>query len=83
MEWISAPECSSMARPDELYLNDGTGHFTPVSWTNGAFLDEDGLKLSHAPLDWGLSAAFHDLNGDGWPDLYMSATIIGPPTGFG
>ena len=28
--------------PDFLYLNDGNGHFTPVSWTNGAFLDETG-----------------------------------------
>ena len=57
--------------PDELYLNDGSGHFTQVSWTDGAFLDEEGRRLSHAPLDWGLTAAFHDLNGDGWPDLYV------------
>ena len=57
--------------PDLLYLNDGNGHFTPVSWVKGAFRDEIGQALTHAPLDWGLTAAFHDLNGDGFPDLYV------------
>jgi hypothetical protein len=56
---------------DTLYLNDGTGRFTAVSWTGGAFLDEEGKVLRGAPLDWGLSAAFRDLNGDGAPDLYV------------
>jgi hypothetical protein len=28
--------------PDVLYLNDGKGHFRQVSWTGGAFLDEEG-----------------------------------------
>ena len=53
-----------------LYLNDGKGRFTPVSWTNGSFLDEGGKPLTGPPLDWSLSAAFHDLNGDGAPDIY-------------
>ncbi|HVR35026.1 MAG TPA: VCBS repeat-containing protein, partial [Methylomirabilota bacterium] len=35
------------------------------------FLDEDGRKLSAAPLDWGLAAMFRDLNGDSLPDLYV------------
>ncbi len=65
------PRLFQYGEPDELYLNDGTGHFTPVSWTDGAFLDEEGVKLSQAPLDWGLSASFRDLNGDGRPDLYV------------
>src|SRR5258705_6786793 len=39
-----------------LYLNDGKGNFTPLSWTNGAFLDEYGKPLLDAPRDWGLSA---------------------------
>jgi hypothetical protein len=43
----------------------------PVSWTDGAFLDEDGNKLSQPPRDWGLTAMFRDLNGDGFPDLYV------------
>ena len=57
--------------PDVLYLNDGRGHFAPVSWTNGAFLDEQGQSLSQPPLDWGLSVMFRDLNGDGAPDIYV------------
>jgi hypothetical protein len=57
--------------PDALYLNDGKGKFTAVSWTDGAFLDADGRKLERAPLDWGLTAIFHDANGDGAPDLYV------------
>jgi hypothetical protein len=57
--------------PSLAYLNDGNGHFTPLSWTNGAFLDEKGKPLAGPPLDWSLTAAFRDLNGDGAPDLYV------------
>ncbi len=57
--------------PDALYLNDGKGHFTAQSWTDGTFLDADGKKLDGPPLDWGLTAIFHDANGDGAPDLYV------------
>ena len=57
--------------PDQLYLNDGHGHFAPMSWTGGRFRNEDGRPLIQAPLDWGLTATFRDLNGDGFPDLYV------------
>ncbi len=57
--------------PDALFLNDGAAHFRVVPWTTGVFLDESGKPLTKPPLDWGLSAAFHDLNGDGYPDLYV------------
>ena len=57
--------------PDVLYLNNGRGHFNPVPWTDGKFLDDEGKPLSSPPKDWGLSAAFHDVNGDGAPDLYV------------
>ena len=57
--------------PDQLYLNDGKAHFTPVSWTNGVFLDQDGKTLVAPPKEWGLSAMFRDVNGDGAPDLYV------------
>ncbi len=57
--------------PDLVYLNDGKGHFTPLSWTNGAFLDEDGKPLTSPPQDWGNAAAFRDLNGNGAPDIYV------------
>ena len=56
---------------DILYRNDGKGHFLPVSWTGGAFLDEAGRPLKDAPREWGQSAMFRDLNGDGAPDLYV------------
>jgi enediyne biosynthesis protein E4 len=57
--------------PDILYLNDGKGRFTPVSWIDGSFKDEQGVPLQRAFFDWGLTAAFCDLNNDGAPDLYV------------
>jgi hypothetical protein len=57
--------------PDVLYLNNGKSGFTPVPWTGGNFLDEDGRPLGRAPLDWGLSAGFRDIDGDLDPDLYV------------
>ncbi|MBK9139495.1 MAG: VCBS repeat-containing protein [Verrucomicrobia bacterium] len=56
--------------PDFLYRNDGRGRFSPLSWTGGTFLDEEGRPLRRPPHDWTLSAMFRDLNGDGHPDLY-------------
>src|SRR5262249_24509702 len=44
--------------PDVLLRNDGNGHFTPLSFTDGTFLDEDGRPLAKPPLDWGLSVMF-------------------------
>jgi hypothetical protein len=64
--------------PDILYLNDGTGHFTAVSWTDGRFVDEDGRPLSAPPRDWSLSAMFRDLNADGAPDLYVCGDFDSP-----
>ena len=59
------------SEPSLIYLNDGKGHFTPLSWTNGTFLDESGQPLTAPPRDWSLTAAFRDLNGDGAPDIYV------------
>lgn len=56
---------------DVVYRNDGRGHFTPIPWMQGAFLDEDGKALTEPPLDWGLSVMIRDLNGDGRPDIYV------------
>ncbi|MBI1839768.1 MAG: VCBS repeat-containing protein [Verrucomicrobia bacterium] len=55
---------------DALYLNDGTGHFKAVPWNSDAFLDEEG-RPKPAPLDFGLSAQIRDMNGDGFPDIYV------------
>ena len=57
--------------PDTLYLNNGNGTFSPVSWTGGAFLDEHGQPLKSEPYDMGLSVMFRDINGDGAPDIYV------------
>ena len=57
--------------PDVMYINDGHGHFSAVPWTNGRFRDEQGRALQKAPLDWGLTVVCRDLNGDGFPDLYV------------
>jgi hypothetical protein len=57
--------------PDVLYLNDGKGHFSALSWTDGSFLDENGQPLAFPPADWALSAMFRDIDGDGAPDLYV------------
>ena len=57
--------------PDRLYLNKGGGVFTEVSWAGGRFRDELDRPLSAPPRDWGLTASFRDLNGDGAPDLYV------------
>jgi hypothetical protein len=64
--------------PDVLYRNIGGTNFAAVSFTNGNFLDEDGQPLAHAPLDWGLSAMFRDINGDGLPDLYVCNDFQSP-----
>ncbi len=60
-----------LGEPAVLYLNNGKGDFAPVPWTGGTFLDEDGKPVTATFWDLGLSAAFHDLNGDGAPDLYI------------
>ena len=62
---------------DVLFRNSGHGRFIPVSWTNGAFLDESGSPIQ-TPYDWGLSAMFRDLNSDGAPDLYVCNDFQSP-----
>ena len=57
--------------PSAVYLNDGHGHFTPLSWMDGTFLDEDGKALKELPMDLSLSVVMRDINGDGIPDIYV------------
>ena len=67
-----------LGEPDVLYLNDGHGKFTPVSWTDGTFLDEDGKPLAAAPWDQSLTVLFRDINGDSWPDIYVCSDASTP-----
>lgn len=68
-----------LGEPDVLYLNDGKGKFTPVSWTDGTyFQDENGKRLTETPRDQGLTVAFRDLNADGYPDIYVCNDAFTP-----
>jgi len=62
---------------DILFLNAGNARFVPVSWTKGSFLGENGEPV-RTPYDWGMSAMFRDLNGDGAPDLYVCNDFQSP-----
>jgi hypothetical protein len=75
----SGPQIVEKGEPDILYLNDGAGKFTAVSWIDGRFLDEDGKPLRAPPRNWGLAAMFRDLNNDGAPDLYICNDFIDSP----
>ena len=59
-----------VGEPDVLYLNDGSGRFTPLPWNSEFFLDESGQPREE-PWDFGLSALFRDVDLDGDPDLYV------------
>src|SRR2546428_2960129 len=62
---------------DGLYRNDGQGHFTPIQFEPGVFMNEEG-KAIPPYRDWGLSVMFRDLNGDGIPDLYVCNDNVSP-----
>ncbi|HUS34681.1 MAG TPA: VCBS repeat-containing protein [Verrucomicrobiae bacterium] len=64
--------------PDVLFHNDGAGKFSPISFTGGAFLDEDGKPLREPSFDWGLSVMFRDIDGDGSPDIYVCNDFHSP-----
>jgi hypothetical protein len=66
------------AEPDKFYLNDGKGRFVEQEFTSGQFLDVNGKPLTETPTDWGLTARFHDFDGDGDPDLYVCNDFESP-----
>ncbi|HAM73630.1 MAG TPA: hypothetical protein DCM86_18510, partial [Verrucomicrobiales bacterium] len=78
LEYTPDGRLLELGEPDTLYLNDGHGNFTQVLWTGGSFLDEQGRPLTEPPRDWGLTAMFRDLNGDGAPDLYVCNDFQSP-----
>jgi enediyne biosynthesis protein E4 len=83
-KWTNRFEISPTGRvlefgeEDSLYLNDGTGKFTRVSFTDGTFLDEDGKVLVEPPRDWGLTVQVRDFTGDGLPDIYVCNDFFTP-----
>jgi enediyne biosynthesis protein E4 len=58
--------------PDVLYRNLGDFRFTTMPFTGGAWRDEDNRLLERPPYDWGLSAMFRDMTGNGAPDIYVA-----------
>ena len=67
-----------LGEPDFLYVNDGKGNFSPLSWTDGTFKDKDGNNLTGPPLDWGLTVTFRDFDRDGDPDIYVCNDFSSP-----
>ena len=53
-----------------LYRNDGKGHFTPIEFEPGVYLNEQGAPIPPY-RDWGLAVMFRDIDRDGIPDLYV------------
>ncbi|MFB6240522.1 MAG: FG-GAP repeat domain-containing protein, partial [Gemmatimonadota bacterium] len=74
----AGPACEWIGEEDRLYLNDGSGRFRAADWTGGRFRTAGGEPLERAPRDWGLTARFHDLNGDGRPDLWVCNDFRSP-----
>jgi hypothetical protein len=64
--------------PDEVYRNLGGKGFASLSFTNGAFVDEDGQALALLLYDWGLSVVIRDLNQDGLPDIWVCNDFDSP-----
>ncbi len=71
-------EVVEFSEPDDLFLNDGTGHFSRASFTEGRFLNEEGQRLQEPPRDWSLSVRFYDFTGDGAPDIYVCSDLFSP-----
>ena len=63
---------------DVVFRNDGAGRFTPISFSDGTFLDETGRPLTTPPYEWGLSVMFRDINGDLAPDIYVCNDFSSP-----
>jgi len=62
---------SQRAERDLFFLNDGTGRFQAQPTFGPRWRDESGAPLAEPPDYFSLSARFHDVNGDGAPDLYV------------
>jgi hypothetical protein len=66
---ITDGKINEFGDPDVLFLNDGRGGFTPAPWEQ-AFTDAEGRPVS-PPGDFGLAVQIRDVNGDGFPDIYV------------
>ena len=53
-----------------LYRNEGNGHFKAIEFEPGVYSNDEGTPIPPY-RDWGLAVMFRDINGDGFPDLYV------------
>ncbi len=60
---------------DTLFINKGGGRFRAQNLAAGRFLDQDGVPMGEPWYDWSLTAMFRDMDGDGWPDLYVCSDM--------
>ncbi len=67
--YLAGGELQEKGEPDELLINDGKGRFTRTEADR--FTLPPGAPPPGALEGWGLAAQFHDVNGDGAPDLYV------------
>ena len=79
---VNRPDMGGMnmtmrGEPDEFYTNDG-GHLVRVPLTGARFRDAHGQPLTAEAESFTLGAKFVDLNGDGWPDLYVANDFEDP-----
>src|SRR5688572_17396686 len=66
-----------LGEQDILYLNDGGGRFSAVSWSE-FFREEDGQSIAAAPMDFGLAVQIRDINHDGFPDIFVCNDFQSP-----
>jgi len=60
-----------LGEKDELYINNGDGTFSRVNDDENHFKQSEGSS-GGLNRDWGLTARFQDINGNGLPDLYVA-----------
>ena len=67
-----------IGEPDRLYWNEGDGRLTLAEQTAHVFYDgAGGVEMTNA-REWGLTARFQDITGDGYPDLYVCNDFESP-----
>ena len=66
-----------LGEADRFFINEGSGRFRYAEFTHH-FRNTDGSALEEAPLEFGLTARFHDIDDDGDPDLYVCNDFSNP-----
>ena len=66
-----------LGEPDHLFINQGYGRFRAADFRQ-RFRGAEGEPMGEVPAEFGLAARFHDVNGDGYPDLYVCNDFAHP-----